>query len=52
MSQNQLTEELPRAERYKNGKAQRQEAPRSSHGDWQPAAGQIPGAAEPENRSL
>ncbi len=31
-------QELTRAERYKNGKARRQEAPRSSHGDWQPAA--------------
>jgi uncharacterized protein (DUF2252 family) len=31
-------QELTRAERYKNGKARRQEAARSSHGDWQPAA--------------
>jgi uncharacterized protein (DUF2252 family) len=31
-------QELTRAERYTNGKARRQEAARSSHGDWQPAA--------------
>jgi uncharacterized protein (DUF2252 family) len=31
-------QELTRAERYKNGKARRQEAAPSSHGDWQPAA--------------
>ncbi|MCP4167275.1 MAG: DUF2252 domain-containing protein [Chloroflexi bacterium] len=30
-------QELSRAERYKKGKALRQKAPRSSHGDWQPA---------------
>lgn len=33
-----IPQELTRLERYKNGKALRQEAPRSSHGDWQPAA--------------
>lgn len=37
MSMNK-TQNVTRKERYKNGKAQRQEAPRSSHGDWQPAA--------------
>ena len=31
-------QELTRMERYNKGKAQRQKAPRSSHGDWQPAA--------------
>jgi uncharacterized protein (DUF2252 family) len=31
-------QELTRAEQYKKGKARRQEAPRNSHGDWQPAA--------------
>ena len=32
------TQELTRAQRRQKGKARRQEAPRSSHGDWQPAA--------------
>ena len=32
------TQEQTSAERYKMGKSLRQEAPRSSHGDWQPAA--------------
>ena len=37
MSLNKL-QELTSGERYMTGKARRQEAPRSSHGDWQPAA--------------
>ena len=32
-------QEVSRAERYKNGKALRQQAPCTIHGDWQPAAG-------------
>jgi uncharacterized protein (DUF2252 family) len=32
------TQELTRAERRQKGKSLRTEAPRSSHGDWQPAA--------------
>jgi uncharacterized protein (DUF2252 family) len=32
------TQELTRQERYQYGKALRQKAPRTSHGDWQPAA--------------
>ena len=32
------TQELTRQERYQYGKARRQKAPRTSHGEWQPAA--------------
>ncbi len=32
------SQELTRQERYTKGKARRKQAPRSSHGDWQPSA--------------
>ena len=38
MSMEPNTQELTRAERRKKGKSLRKEAPRGSHGDWQPGA--------------